>query len=357
MNKRNIVFISGFLCVAALSAAVFFLKGPGVDGRSAKDPSLASAADIHDVKSEASKDQGSPMWRTLIFPGAEGLEDFVADASSRLIKDFGSGPMDPASQMQLAGLRDYLKNLYPDSYMDVFAAIIAHAWPEQSEAILHNLEKLQAYNLWVEANKQALSQMTHDDMKKNLWGKRNELFGDDARKMWAEETRIESVTDVLDIMRDAYETSLSDKLELYTQALRRISKESPDESGHTLMNDKRASLTSAFLGLDSVQAELSDMDSVHRAASLKSIRKTMGYTDSEIAAFAAKDATNEKKWQNGYAYMSEREHLLATPDDGTRSEKLITLQERYFKNAASTIQAEEASGFFRFERPRVYGRN
>ena len=42
------------------------------------------------------------------------------------------------------------------------------------------------------------------------------------------------------------------------------------------------------------------------------------------------------------------------PDE---ADELRHLRARYFADEAPTIEREEGGGFFRFERPRVYGRN
>ena len=52
------------------------------------------------------------------------------------------------------------------------------------------------------------------------------------------------------------------------------------------------------------------------------------------------------------------EARLSQALDGDRlDEELKYLRERHFAHEAATIEAEEARGFRRFERPRVYGRN
>lgn len=353
MKGKSKAIIAVLSCAIVFSCAVIFLLHSVAksDGESDISGTEKTSNDIKE-KHQGDSGHGSGL-SSLLFPGINTPEDFVAAAVLRLKKDFGAGPIDKSKQMQLVGLKQYLSNQYPDNYLALFREIIKQAYPAQSDEILKTLDRLEAYNVWLEANKQSLGQMTHDEIKKALWAKRKTMFGEDAAGMWAEETRTEAIGDVLDIMRDSYDTTLNEKLNLYTQAISRIS----ENSGASLMEDKKSSLTRAFLSLDSVQAELSDMDQPKRNERLRDIRKAMGYSEPELDTLAERDAVNENKWQNGYAYMSERSKLLNEPDDGTKSEKLLALQERFFKNAASTIQAEESSGFFRFNRPRVYGRN
>lgn len=349
-KSKAIIGASSGIIVLAFVVLYFLHTYPKSD--EASNIPIPGTAKILKGDGENASGHGAGL-NTLLFPGVNSQDEFVTAAVSRLKQDFGEGSIDKSEQMKLMGLRQSLSNLFPGNHLSIFRAIIAKAFPTQVDEILKTLDRLEAYNVWLEANKQALGQKTHDDIKKALWSKRKAMFGDDAVGMWAEETRTESISDVLDIMRDAYDTTLDEKLNLYKDAINRLS----ENSGDSLMNDKKFSLTRAFLSLDSVQAELSDMDQPKRNERLRDIRKTMGYSEPELDALAEKDAKNEGKWQNGYAYMRERNRLLSEPDDGTRSEKLLALQERFFKNAASTIQTEESSGFFRFNRPRVFGRN
>lgn len=355
MKRKHMMAIAVVSCLAVVAgfAVIRQASSPKNDGTMEKQ--LAGPSLIRDGETD---DGGYAMGGGPSLPGSDEADRFVVAAVERLWKDFGKGPLGKAAQIQLAGLRNYLKDQNPETYQALFKAIVSRAFPAQAGEILKTIETLDIYSAWLEDNKERLSRLGHDEIKQELWAKRKALFGNAAREMWAEETRTEAVSDVLDIMRDAYDTRISDKLALYTEAIAQISKDTHgDGSGPDFIEDRKVSLTRAFLGLDSVQAELSAMDGNRRAEALRTIRKTMGFSESELDTLAQKDAANELKWQNGYAYMRDRNRLLAEPDDGTQAMKLSALQERYFKNAASTIQAEEASGFLRFNRPRVFGRN
>ena len=280
--------------------------------------------------------------------------DFVNSAVSRLKADFGNGPLGKATQRELLGLKNYLADHFPGDYHAIFREIIEKAYPDQVDEILKTVDLLYAYNQWFDANKTRLGRMSYEQIKEELWSKRKAMFGQgDAGELWGEETRKESIVGVMEILKDSHDTSLDDKLALYRQAV----VNTYDGSGVTPMEDKKYNLTRGFLGMDSVQAQLADMDETRRAESLQAIREAMGYTREDRDALAIKDAASEKKWRDGYAYMAERERLQNEPDDETKKIKITALQNRYFNYQASTIQAEEASGFFRFNRPRVYGRN
>jgi hypothetical protein len=53
----------------------------------------------------------------------------------------------------------------------------------------------------------------------------------------------------------------------------------------------------------------------------------------------------------------ERARLEATFESDALEGELRALREEHFADEAPTIEAEGRDGFFRFDRPRVYGRN
>lgn len=257
------------------------------------------------------------------------------------------------SHVALARLRLFLAERYPKTWKTLFQTLLERAFPDQTADILATLNRLDTYEAWLEAKREDLTLLDHDQLMDRLWAKRLELFGDEARDMWAEETRTEAIIDVLDIMREAYDTSLDEKLNLFVQAI----KTSSQDNVAAFMANKKIYLTRAFLRMDSVQENLKSMTEQDRAQHLQQIRLAMGFTEQEIETLARADAKNEARWQKGYRYMDERSRLLAQAGDTVPEQALAALRERYFQNQAATIQAEEASGFFRFTRPRIHGCN
>ncbi|MEZ4236361.1 MAG: hypothetical protein R3F59_09410 [Myxococcota bacterium] len=110
-----------------------------------------------------------------------------------------------------------------------------------------------------------------------------------------------------------------------------------------------APLTESFLRRPGVQAELAALSEADRADALAEIRRGFGYPEDAVARAAAVDARHEAAWAAGLAYWAARQ-------DAADSE-LDALRARFFGDRASTIANEEALGFFRFTRPRVYGVN
>lgn len=70
------------------------------------------------------------------------------------------------------------------------------------------------------------------------------------------------------------------------------------------------------------------------------------------------DAKRNERWKTGLEYMAEREKVVVEYEGEQQKEKLTALREKYYKHEAKTIELEEEKdGFFRFNRPRYYGRN
>jgi len=143
------------------------------------------------------------------------------------------------------------------------------------------------------------------------------------------------------------------QLEAYTNALK-------DNLGNLPIPEfaeKKDMLAEAFLWTDSVQKQFAAMSPSNRQTELNFIRRELGYTDAEVKELARRDAARDARWQNGLVYTKERHRAAANLDGETLRKELDRLRERYFGAEAATIAAEERDGFFRYETPRIYGRN
>ncbi len=128
-------------------------------------------------------------------------------------------------------------------------------------------------------------------------------------------------------------------------------------SGHPEVLEYRGVWTEHFLRMPVVQDELASLPPSARASALASIRRRMGYSDEAVERLAITDERREVAWANGLTYVDERERLRNRLRGEALDEALSDLRVRSFGDNATTIAREEAAGFERFERPRVYGRN
>jgi hypothetical protein len=145
---------------------------------------------------------------------------------------------------------------------------------------------------------------------------------------------------------------LAARLERYRDAVAAARQRTPDAP-----LDHPGMLTEAFLRADAVQSELAALSPAARARELAHIRRTLGFAEEEIARMEQIDAWRESRWQNGLAYMAERERISGSFEGEALDDELGALRAEYFGHEAPTIEAEERDGFYRFQRPRVYGRN
>jgi hypothetical protein len=149
------------------------------------------------------------------------------------------------------------------------------------------------------------------------------------------------------------DATIDERLDRFRSDLREAFAGTPQEP---LLEDASV-LTEIFLRAKPVQQELAALGPGARQLEIDHIRREMGFTDEEVARLERVDARRESRWQNGLAYMAERRRIASSFAGEALDGELRHLRERYFADEARTIELEEREGFFRFERPRVYGRN
>ena len=165
--------------------------------------------------------------------------------------------------------------------------------------------------------------------------------------------RAERVRDALENLPGGEDAPIAYQLEAYQKAL-------TDNLGNLPLPDgadKKDLILEAFLWTDSVQKQFANMNPASRQNELNFVRRELGYTDAEVKELAQRDAAREARWQNGSAYTKERHRAAANLEGEALQKELVRLREKYFADEASTIAAEERDGFFRYESPRIYGRN
>jgi hypothetical protein len=280
----------------------------------------------------------------------------------RMVREFkkyyGNTISEKATQAGIIGIREFVVGTHPSNGRSVFYTILKRAFPAYADEIMDTLAKLDEYNRWLAENKDLLLKMSASERSAALWKKRRELFGDDADKIWkgdmlATDARKAQMQDALSALDQDDGTSLDDKLQVYAGALRATYKDSPE----AFILDQPELLSKVFFTIDSVQDELKKMSPEQRQQTINGIRRQMGSSDEEIERMAARDTDNERRWQAGYQYMQKRDEIAKQYQGDEQEEKLGELREQSFGNEANTIEREEKDGFFRFQRPRIYGRN
>ncbi|GAB6095997.1 hypothetical protein JCM14469_22500 [Desulfatiferula olefinivorans] len=354
MKLKPVILTAGVLIAAGVTLVAVRLWLRPADG----------PADARPAAVVSSRGDETPLPSPADGPGSETAQknagavplnetDLIDWAVTSLKAEFADTISRTSSQAELIRLRLFLAERYPKTWSVMLRTILSRAFPDQVDAILSTLDRMDAYQAWLESQKTELSLLDHEKVMERLWAKRRELFGPEADAVWAEETQTEAIHDVLDIVADAYDTTLDEKLDLYVQA---IATSTEDPLPGFLAN-RKIYLTRAFLRLDSVQDNLKALSDADREQHIRDVRRTLGFSEEELDRLARTDAKNEQRWQQGYRYMDERAALLSTVPEHEQEEALAALREKHFDTKARTIAAEESQGFYRFTRPRIYGCN
>ncbi|MCH2110854.1 MAG: hypothetical protein MK135_16165 [Polyangiaceae bacterium] len=263
-------------------------------------------------------------------------------------------------QISLMALRDDLIASYPAQGAALFDRILRSAFPQLADQILALVAKMDRYDSWLLSNILALNELSLEEREGILWAKRYELFSDDADLIWdlelsPEGERREFMEATVEMLDAAYETPLLDRLSLLTTAFE------ANYAGtyESMALDSRGLIAQVFFGFDSVQEDLTSMAPEQRQDEINDIRRNIGFDEQVVEELAEQDLIREARWQNGYAYMEARGVLEARYGQNAVPEsELDLLREQYFQHEAQTIKREETDiGFYRYNRPRVYGRN
>jgi len=291
-------------------------------------------------------------------PSVVNNDSFNDQIVNQLKKFYGKTISEKSTQANLIGIRDFIMGTHPVDGKTLFYTILKRAFPDYADEIMITLDKLDQYNRWLADNKKMLSQMTAVERAAALLEKRSELFGDDAEKIWtgdvlASDARKAKVKDTLAILNKSDNTTIDEKIEVFQGALHDAYKGSPEE----FIMGQNDLMVKVFFSIESVQEKLKKMSPEQRQWEMDNIRRKMGLTEEQIEEMGKRDADREQRWGNGLNYMQEREDIVKEFEGQAREDRLKALREQYFQDEAQSIELEEKDDFFRFKRPRVYGRN
>ncbi len=351
-RKRKVKW--GIIAVVVfLSAAGFGYYLTADSGRlSGKSGSVAGIPANHD-RQQLMLDKSAPE---------TGQEQSAPSIEDRLVKElkefYGKTISEKSTQVILLKVKKFVMRLYPEDGESRFYNILKRAFPDLADEIMKVLAKLEQYQRWMEENADELSRMNSVEKQGLLWEKRKEFFGDDASEIWSEEVlayekRKQNVRDALDFLDKADDIPIHEKLDLYQTSIQEAYQNSPE--AYVLQN--KDMLAKVFFGIDSVQNELKSLSPEQRRVEINRIRREIGFSQEQIEKMEQRDEYQECRWAEGLTYMEEREHATQELEGEALDARLKELREKHFKHEAKTIELEEKDNFFRFNRPRVYGRN
>jgi hypothetical protein len=339
-------------------AAGLWLYAPGqaaVDAASSRPSSTGTRPSAPPLPSSVSQAPGAGTQAGAPAPVPDG-EDAEAEALLTALRErYGARLDEPTMQRRmLEELMRYFQKRNPDGWREELLAFLKKSFPERYEELAALLRNREDYEKWMKDNDAYLRGLGPQERSAAVWDARNRLFGKDvAEQLWAAELKNQAVADALRTLDTMEGAPLTDKLSAYKQKLKEVHGTSTD----AYVARHQQELMNRFLDLSSIQRELTDMAPEERAKSLRTIRQEMGLDAEALGRWDTLDRTRDARWDAGARYMAERAALAKELSGEALEARLQEVRARYFAGEAELIGQEEASGFFRFERPRVWGRN
>lgn len=247
----------------------------------------------------------------------------------------------------------WLRQRYPETWRAELERILRAAFPAEADALLALWGQREGFEGWMRESRVDVARMSHDDRRDAMWAARRRFFGADADRIFASVSRNERLEDALEEI-DANPTgTVPDRFGQYMRAVER-------EYGtgtRSYLEQRRQEVLDKFVSLNSVQADLAAMDRNDRYAALRGMRQQSGMDRDALARWDQLDRTRDTRWDQGLAYMQERERLARQYSGPALESQLAPIRARYFGAEAETIANEEASGYFRFRETRTFGMN
>lgn len=257
-------------------------------------------------------------------------------------------------QIQLLNhLMSLLQEMYPQGWREAMLTVLQLAFPEWADRLMARLQDWLDYQRWLE---DVFSSMTFTDAEQRyqtLWDKRLALFGDDARVIWAAELRQRAFAAAVQTL-DQQPGDVTSKAERYVELIR----ETWGDTAFGNHGRNTTQLMGDFVKLESVQAQLRQMDPGQQQTVLNQFRRDMGLDEEAIDRWESLDEERREHRAIGETYMSSRAAILEQMDGQAAEQAIHALQiELFGEEEARYLRNEEASGVFRFESEQVVGFN
>ncbi len=353
MNRRKAPLLVALVLLLAGSALLVYRTRPSAEpppdeaslAGTAKAPSHATPGSTSATAASA----GGP--RESLRGPVRTPEDMVSYLRSR----YGARIKDPHTQMRmLEELMRHFQRLNPSGWEADLLALVKQAFPELYDELALRLRQRVDYERWMKEHHAELQEKPAAERRAALWEERHQLFGKEvAEKIWAGELRNQAVADALTSIDALPNASIGDRMAKYKESLSKTY----GKDSEAYVKAHQQELMNHFLDLSSVQKDLGAQAPAQRSESLRTIRKEMGLDDEALQRWDQLDQVRDTRWELGSQYMSEREALAQQHSGAELELKLQELRSRYFPDEAETLAEEEQTGFYRFTRPRQWGRN
>ncbi|MFN2374931.1 MAG: hypothetical protein ABR538_00215 [Candidatus Binatia bacterium] len=275
------------------------------------------------------------------------------EAVSYLREQFGATISNKRTQIKaLEKLIAYLMEAYPDDWQERLQGFLSQAFPELASQLYAQYQNMTAYNDWLAANRVDLSTMTPAERRDAMREARFRFFGADAEQIWEEAIRHERIYDAMDEINQSPDVPVDEKLSKYVDSIEQVY----GEKAPGFIERRQTELMNGFLTLPAVQEDLHAMSPEARARQLDQVREKMGLDEEARTRWRDLDQQRDQAWDTGERYMEQRNDILKNWQGDEQASRLEALRTRTFGAEADIIGQEEASGFFRFDHRRVYGK-
>jgi hypothetical protein len=340
--------------ILAVSALAVLLAGVLSSGGSVSSAATAVPAA---PEGGTSSERERVLERTAS-PPAGGAPDAGTDRDAlvaQLRSRYGPQIQHPYVQLKmLERLIRHFRAQSPDRWQEALLDLLRVAFPDRYAELAANLQRWLDYERWMDEQRTVLQGLGGKERRAAIWEARERIFGKEAAEtIWASELKSQAATDALQAAGALEGASLSERLARYREGLEDVYQEHTE----AYLERHRQEVLDRFLDLDSVQRDLSSLTPEERARSLREIRQGLGLSEEALQRWDALDRERDTRWDAGARYMQEREALAKQYSGDALEERLREVRTRYFGAEAETIATEEQSGFFRFSRPRRWGRN
>jgi hypothetical protein len=271
---------------------------------------------------------------------------------SYLKDQYGKGLNSPKVQVQaIEEIQQLLKTQYAQNYQEKMGEAIRLVFPDNTQGLMKMSSKVARYDLWLKGTWATLLTKGKQEREGIIRGKRSEIFGPDAEKIWPDNLKAETISKVLKGLNKVKGASLKQKLAFLHDTIQQEYASDAD----AYIQDHQQDLLESFFKLEGVQSDLKGMQPQERRQNLRAIRKAFGMDDSTLAHWDTLEKVRDERWEKGKLYMRDRQQVMDSVPKELREIVLNELRQKYFGNEATTVAGEEIAGYFRFKVKRLYG--
>ncbi|MFY1830385.1 hypothetical protein ACN47A_31015 [Myxococcus fulvus] len=344
---------AGVLLLAGLGVTLLREDAPEVTP--ARPPGEPVAAVAPTVPGGTAPSATTSVARPSPPPVPEPTDTELEELAASLKQRYGKNLNEPHAQIRLIeDLMRFFQQRYPDRWREELLAFLKVHFPEHYDTLAAMLRNREDYEKWVRDNDHYLKGLSEQERRAAIRDARNRLFGKDvADRIWAAELKNQAIGDTLRSLDSLQGKSVEEKLSTFKQRLQEVH----GEQLGAVLERHQQELMNRFLDVSSVQTDLGAMSAEERSRNLRAIRREMGLDDEALKRWDTLDQSRDARWDAGLKYMAERQALAKELSGEVLEARLTEIRARYFGAEAESIGQEEASGFFRFERPRRWGRN